>query len=312
MRKKLSFTILLIYCLLLSGCCLVHDWKDATCDKPVTCSKCGEVQGEALGHKFEEATCVLPKTCSVCGATEGEPLGHTMMLATCQRPMTCSVCGYSEGDYADHDWVEATCLRAAYCSVCGEKTGTTKEHNWVSANYNSAKYCSICGMVEGDVLTPAFEKRQYEFTLEKGTSWDYTTIANGNEKTVTGRATIIDYRKYKSDSNHPSKEGYEWREATLEVRSNTGIKVMVGYTDTYAGLEDYATSDYITYPDGTRLPVEAVEEFRYEWQDETCISYANLAVRVPEDYEDLVFYVSNADYANTQRVDPNVRFMEMK
>ena len=67
----------------LSGCCLVHDWEEATCEKPKTCAKCGETEGEALGHVWEEATCTKAKACSVCGAEQGSPLGHSWKAATC-------------------------------------------------------------------------------------------------------------------------------------------------------------------------------------------------------------------------------------
>lgn len=312
MRRKLSVLLLAICTMCMTGCCLAHDWKEADCEHPKTCRACGETEGEALGHDYLDATCILPRTCSVCSATDGEPLGHIWKDATCQSLKTCTVCGYTEGDFADHVWEEATCLRPMLCVVCGITEGTTLNHVWVSASYNSSKYCSRCGMVEGDVLEPAFEKRKYEFTLEKGTTWDYTTIANADGSSVTGTATITNYRKFKSDATHPARDGYEWREATVEFKTSTGVKVMFGYTDTYAGLEDYPYADYITYVDGTKLPVASTQDFDYEWKDEVCISTGSLAVQVPEDYEDLVFYVCNADYANTQRIDPNTKFMEMK
>ena len=40
--------------MLLSGCCLVHDWKDATCDTAKLCIRCGDTYGEALGHLFTD------------------------------------------------------------------------------------------------------------------------------------------------------------------------------------------------------------------------------------------------------------------
>ena len=78
--KRLLTCILLILCIMMiDGCCLKHDWQEATCEEPMTCKVCGETQGEPLGHEWLEATCTLPKTCSVCGKTEGEPLGHDWM-----------------------------------------------------------------------------------------------------------------------------------------------------------------------------------------------------------------------------------------
>ncbi|MBR2659222.1 hypothetical protein IKD60_00460 [Candidatus Saccharibacteria bacterium] len=76
----------------------VHDWKDATCTEPRTCTSCGETEGEALGHDWADATCTEPKTCTRCGATEGEALGHDWAEATLTEPKTCTKCGATEGE----------------------------------------------------------------------------------------------------------------------------------------------------------------------------------------------------------------------
>ncbi|MCM1135447.1 MAG: hypothetical protein NC400_07705 [Clostridium sp.] len=99
MRKKIVTGMLaaaLIF--IMTGCCLSHDWQEATCTEPKTCSKCGETEGEALGHTWEEATCTEPKTCGVCKETEGEALGHNLSEATCWEAAVCSVCGETVGD----------------------------------------------------------------------------------------------------------------------------------------------------------------------------------------------------------------------
>lgn len=105
MKKKIALTLALLITLslALTGCCLSHEWVEATCTEPKTCSKCGETEGEALGHTWNDATCTAPKTCSVCAETEGEALGHTegewetvepatLIQAGSQRQL-CSVCG---------------------------------------------------------------------------------------------------------------------------------------------------------------------------------------------------------------------------
>ena len=43
-------------------------------------------------HEWTEASCELPKTCSLCGETEGDPLGHQGLEET----KICSVCGLDE------------------------------------------------------------------------------------------------------------------------------------------------------------------------------------------------------------------------
>ena len=55
-----------------------------------TCS-CGEVKNQSLpldNHDWQEATCSAPKTCSVCGETEGSVKNHNWQEATCSAPKT--------------------------------------------------------------------------------------------------------------------------------------------------------------------------------------------------------------------------------
>ena len=53
---------------------LGHEWLNATCDEPQTCSVCDATNGEALGHNWLDATIDAPKTCDRCGATDGDKL----------------------------------------------------------------------------------------------------------------------------------------------------------------------------------------------------------------------------------------------
>lgn len=36
-------------------------------------------------HEYSEATCIEPKTCTICGETDGEALGHTVDIGICSR-----------------------------------------------------------------------------------------------------------------------------------------------------------------------------------------------------------------------------------
>lgn len=65
--KRLSLFAALVLALLLCSCCTKHEFSPATCTAAATCTKCGEIEGEALGHDWTEATCTAPKTCTVCG-----------------------------------------------------------------------------------------------------------------------------------------------------------------------------------------------------------------------------------------------------
>ena len=51
------------------------------------CKECGYETGEKGEHDWQDATCTEPKTCSVCKLTEGEALGHTTRFGKCS---TCN------------------------------------------------------------------------------------------------------------------------------------------------------------------------------------------------------------------------------
>ena len=117
MKKKILTIIAAVAAMsILSGCCLSHEWADATCTAPKTCTKCGETEGEALAHTWQEATCAAPKTCTKCGETEGEALAHTWQEATCTELAVCSVCGETQGELAPHKWVG---FQETSCETCG-------------------------------------------------------------------------------------------------------------------------------------------------------------------------------------------------
>ena len=94
-----------------------HDWTDADCVKPKTCSICQETSGAELGHTWSEATCTTPKTCSVCNATEGDAIGHNYSPATCTTPKTCALCGNTEGEVLGHNYNDV--LKCKNCNEYG-------------------------------------------------------------------------------------------------------------------------------------------------------------------------------------------------
>ena len=99
-----------------AGCCLRHEWVEASCETPKTCASCGETEGEALGHDWAEATCETPKTCASCGKTEGEALGHEIFWSTKDRKTAmegeCSTCGQTFAE--ELDWA-----KVGPCEVLG-------------------------------------------------------------------------------------------------------------------------------------------------------------------------------------------------
>ena len=154
MKKVLS--LIAILCLALvcfAGCDIFnqpteptceHEWADATCTAPKTCSLCGATDGEALGHTEETvagtaATCTESgmtdgKKCTVCGETTVEQtaisaLGHTEETVA-GTPATCTEPGMTDGKK---------------CTTCGV---TTAEQTAIDALGHKA------GKDDGDVTTP--------------------------------------------------------------------------------------------------------------------------------------------------------------
>ncbi len=154
MKKILTvFVILLI--LILSGCACKHQWVDANCTAPKTCSNCQETEDEPLGHNWLDATCTTAKTCSKCQVTEGAPLGHSWLAATCSAPKTCEVCAATVGETLPHDYEDATCTAPKTCKKCNATEGEALGHKWTEATYSAPKTCDVCGATEG---MPLFRK----------------------------------------------------------------------------------------------------------------------------------------------------------
>ena len=264
-NRFLVIVICIIMAFQLSGCCLVHGWQEATCTEPRTCADCGKTEGEPLGHDFEPATCFAPRTCKRCGYMEGDPAPHVFSQPTCTGLATCVVCGAVTGEVAEHTWVEATCIMPKHCAVCGLTEGSVLPHQWVEANYSSARTCLMCGVKEGEALAP-YPSMDNEFTysLVNGAAQNYNTITGYDDQFANGNVMVTNYRKYTSDATHAYKEGYEWREVSVLFAMDRPCRVMWGYTDVYSGLNEYANTNYITYPDGTRESVLATQTFLSE------------------------------------------------
>ncbi len=154
MKRKIAIVTLLVLAMcVLSGCCLSHDWEDATCEEPKTCLECGKTEGEPLEHDWEDATCQEPKTCAECGETKGKTLRHDWQDATCGEPKTCSECGETKGDPLEHSWKAATCETPKVCTECGEEEGDSAGHvpgdgtiqGTSASGYRYVGACAVCG-----------------------------------------------------------------------------------------------------------------------------------------------------------------------
>lgn len=126
--KKIVFLIVLILSIItLSGCCLSHDWVEATCTEPKMCTKCEKTEGEPFGHEWIEATCSVSQTCSVCGTTEGDALGHLETEYVVISEATVNTVGE----------------KAMYCERCNELIDTEQVYYYDFTNEEIYVYSSV-------------------------------------------------------------------------------------------------------------------------------------------------------------------------
>lgn len=138
-----------------------HDWQNATCTKPMTCSICGDTKGEPFGHKFSEATCTEAPHCYICDEVKGEPLGHNWKDATYDAPKTCATCGKTEGDplkkpvkttksSSSTDYTESAFNEPEKpkCPMCGDR-GTRSDTQYCSMHDCGASGCPYPAKYDG-------------------------------------------------------------------------------------------------------------------------------------------------------------------
>jgi len=151
---------------MIDGSALGHDWIEATCTEPKTCSRCGVTDGEPLGHESSVVLCVDDGICTRCGE-QIKALGHDWIEANCTEPKTCVRCGTTEGEPLGHSASEpvienktnATCEEngsydeVVYCTVCHEElTRETKTEEPLGHTTTSGK-CSRCGREVYETVT---------------------------------------------------------------------------------------------------------------------------------------------------------------
>lgn len=283
MKKKLTLIIAMAVTAMaaLTGCCK-HEWAEATCVAPRTCSLCGKTEGEVVDHTWVEATCEAPKTCSVCGTTEGEALGHKFSEAGYLTPSVCSVCG-AEGEVKPNYFVE-------------------KGLNLVD---------TIPETVEGPYLIYTLADRLDFICKTSPADLKVDSISNGDgTKTVTVEYTFPLTYEYHYDTG---KEYYAGYMDCVLYDLYTGQGIFEEPTDGDATQEISLNTNI----DGKEIPIVGTVSISWvtgDWyalnEETECVDqycYKVYTMTVPEDYDGLVFgvknYVKNTteDEANTPK-----------
>ena len=133
-----------------------HNYTEATCSSPRTCTNCGKVIGSPKEHNYVFVSCTTPYKCEWCGKEKEGIAGHDYTKETCTRGSYCRICGKDKSNSKPlgHHYAPATCLEASYCTRCGLTKGSALGHdfNIAKANCTTKKYCKRCNHVEQNAL----------------------------------------------------------------------------------------------------------------------------------------------------------------
>ena len=291
MKKRIfPFFSFLLGIALLSGCSCQHQWTEATCTAPKTCSLCSITEGDTLGHSWLEADCITAKTCSRCGFTEGSALGHSWTEASCTVPKTCTHCGLTEGQPLEHSWEgEAPLYTAPVCSVCGTKGEP------------------LPGYLVQHGLVPNVQPREVA---------DYVTCTFvRDDLDIIGKFRASDVLIFESDDTHRARIGYEWRRVDISIffsdsRSGVyGTKVACARADYYLEqeLKQANKPEYfnVTYNGKEYNCTAFYENMGIHFEDGCDCFQMSCFVQVPVGYDGVVlaFYRGSIDIAGMRLPD---------
>lgn len=264
MKKKVLVLVLALVCLtMLTGCFCEHEWAEANCTDPKTCTKCEKTEGEALGHVWLAATCTEPEICEVCGITEGKALGHIWIDATCTDPKTCETCRLTEGEALGHNWQDATTEAPQTCAACGLTEG---DRIITDPRFTTAAAAPLLGKWAGTVMLNG-EMMQLEdfegelecvFILDFGNAGDFNIgFEMGNEEAFMN--SMVEYAM-QSAYNELAAQGINKEAADQAIQEAYGltmeeyVRSMVGemdFTELYNSI--FSALGGVYYVEGNQL-----------------------------------------------------------
>ena len=271
MKRTYSVLFLILACLLVfTGCQCEHEWVEADCVTPKTCSLCEEVEGAPLGHTWEAATCDTAKTCETCGETEGEALDHSWVEASCEAPKTCERCKLTEGEALGHTWVEATTEAPKTCETCALTEG---ERIITDERFTTAAASDLFGKWEMQLELPAadmgmeglVESVPVIYTFEFGNAGDLTMELRFVDQQALLTALVA--ATTEQVFVEAEAEGISREEMDQAFVDEYGMTVeeyaTVVYTDIdWNGLLDMFSLEFKYYVEGDQLYMD------YSWEGE--------------------------------------------
>lgn len=242
-NKWIALALSLTTALTLAGCGHEHEWADATCTEPKTCTVCGETEGEPLGHKMTDATYQAPATCEVCGETEGEPLtpdfvAYDLPLMALDTPYDCNLTCYNDPSKTTVAKVTASDYRIFE----SDETHPAKE----GYEYRQVNITICCDDENANNygVNGFFTRIENYYDI---LSLDNSSVNNDENNTVT---FDVDYNGETCECVYAEDCGFDpWVGQTLIGHYIATVQVPVGFDGAVVGAYDRA----IEAPDGSHI-----------------------------------------------------------
>ena len=196
MKKYVSLILIMLFAVLVSGCCLRHQWTEADCSPSQYCLNCGKESGYVIEHSWQEADCLQPRHCVACGLTEGGALGHSVEQGWCTR------CGERLYSYTADFEMYGIGINMQPDTVYTFSTGTKKDP---AAITTGEIRLSGFGLIPEDQAHPAREGYEWCYVMINATFYDEAARLNG----VTVMADLEDYYNIalRGSTAHTDAEG---------------------------------------------------------------------------------------------------------
>lgn len=211
--------------------------------------------GNSCEHQWQDASCTAPKTCSLCGKIEGKALPHHMESATCAKLATCSLCGYTEGELADHAQLsEANFQHGPTCTLCGAEVGEPLQADF--EKYNLAITAKVGEAVP--FINPC--AKTDDLTHGELTITEYRIIDPAVDTDI-----VREVKNVENGFELTAKEGYEWRLVRAQFSFKDANAWEKGIYSTGSCHEDYYD---IHLHDDTDVEYDNYNTYDINWNGE--------------------------------------------
>ncbi len=172
-----------------------HNWKEATCTEPETCTICGKTMGDPLGHDWENATCTQPKTCKRCGETMGSAYGHEWIKETETTPKMCSRCGEMVPKALPETGEIITGRNLGGRSTITIKS-SAEESYYIKLKDTSGQDVMSFFVRAGESTTVYVPERKLQVFFACGQDWYGPTYLFGDETAYSKDDDFVDFSQY--------------------------------------------------------------------------------------------------------------------